>query len=256
MSLWTAPDGFVLVKLPTGPAWFRPEIQKPVLTFWKRTEGALPLGRVANRHPLSRRFSGRGQVISAPFPGAGTLLVRPCVHGGWWGRLARDLYFGPDRALREIRCAASLEKMGLPTPRIQAVLFYPTGPFFRLEVVSTFISNSRDLTSLLSTRPPHGQRSRIFSAVRRLLTDCHHHGVHHPDLNARNILLSPGDTSGWKAWLLDVDAVRFREPGSPAVDTANRNRLLRSLLKLARHGDLGWSESEVSRLWTELFPRK
>ena len=39
-----------------------------------------------------------------------------------------------------------------------------------------------------------------------------------------------------------------------AVDTANRNRLLRSLLKLARRGDLGWSEQEVPRLWRELFP--
>lgn len=253
MKAFPAPEGFQAETLPTGPAWFRPDAKKPILTFWKRTDAGLPLGKVAGRHPESRRFSGRGTVVSAPFAGLGTVILRPCVHGGLWGRLVRDLYPGSSRVRREILRSERLTQMGIPTPRIQAALFYPVGPLFRMEVATSFIQGGRDLNDLLSSRPLASQRLRIFSAVRKLFEQLQRHGIRHPDLNARNILLSSGAGS-WSAWLLDVDAVRFGDPASPAVDTANRHRLLRSLLKLARLGDLGWSEQEVPRLWRELFP--
>jgi len=254
MKSFTAPEGFLMEKLPTGPAWFRPEAKKPVLTFWRRSGGALPLSKIAARHPESRRFPGRGTVVSAPFAGLGTLLLRPCVHGGFWGRLARDLYPGPGRVLREIRASEKLTRLGIPTPKIQAAFFYPFGPLCRMEVATAFVAGGRDLNDLLSTRPLAGQRTRIFFAVRKLFEQLRRHGIRHPDLNARNLLLAPSASGGWTAWLLDVDAIRQGEPGNPAVDTANRNRLLRSLLKLARRGDLGWSEQEVPRLWRDLFP--
>ena len=254
MKAFSAPRGFLAETLPTGPAWFHPDAKKPILTFWKRTDGGLPLGKVVGRHPDSRRFPGRGTVVSAPFTGLGTVILRPCVHGGLWGRIARDLYLGPGRVRREIHRSERLTRLGIPTPRILAALFYPAGPFFRMEVATSFIPGGRDLNDLLSSRPLAGQRSRIFSAVRKLLEQLQRHGLRHPDLNARNILLSPSGSGSWVAWLLDVDAVRFGDPASPAVATANRHRLLRSLLKLARLGDLGWSEQEVPRLWRELFP--
>ena len=254
MKTFSAPEGFVDERLPTGPAWFRPEAKKPVLTFWRRSGAALPLSKIAARHPDSRRFPGRGTVVSAPFTGLGTLLLRPCVHGGLWGRLARDLYPGPGRVLREIRASEQLTRLGILTPRIQAAFFYPFRPLWRMEVATSFVAGGRDLNDLLSTRPLAGQRTRIFSAVRKLFEQLQRHGIRHPDLNARNLLLAPSTSGSWTAWLLDVDAIRQGEPGNPAVDTANRHRLLRSLLKLAWRGDLGWSEAEVPRLWKELFP--
>lgn len=254
MKTFAAPEGFVAERLPTGPAWFRPQAKKPILTFWKRADAGLPLGKVARHHPDSRRFPGRGTVVSAPFSSLGTLILRPCLHGGLWGRLAGDLYPGPGRIRREILRSERLTRLGIPTPRIEAAFFYPAGPLFRMEVATSFISGGRDLTDLLASRPLAGQRSRILGAVRRLLELLHHHGIRHPDLNARNIVLAPSGNAGWSGWLLDVDAVRFGDPASAAVDTANRHRLLRSLLKLARRGDLGWSEAEVPRLWKELFP--
>lgn len=254
MKAFSAPEGFQLEALPTGPAWFRPDAKKAILTFWKRMDAGLPLGKVAGRHPDSRRFPGRGTVVSAPFAGLGTVILRPCVNGGLWGRFARGLYPGPSRVRREILRSERLAQLGIPTPRILAALYYPAGLFFRIEVATFFIQGGRDLNDLLSSRPLAGQRSRIFSAVRKLLDQLQRHGLRHPDLNARNILLSPSASGSWSAWLLDVDALRFGDPASPAVDTANRNRLLRSLLKLARLGDLGWSEQEVPRLWRELFP--
>lgn len=254
MKSFSAPDGYQGEKIPAGLAWFRPGAKKPVLTLWRRVAGALPLGKVAARHPEARRFPGRGAVVSAPFVGLGTLLIRPCVHGGLWGRVARDLYLGPGRVVREIRASEKLTRGGIPTPQIQAALFYPVGPFVRIEVATSFVSGGRDLNELLSTRPLAGQRTRMFSAVRKLFEQLQRHGIRHPDLNARNLLLAPNASGGWQAWLLDVDAIRKDDPGNPAVDTANRNRLLRSLLKLARRGELGWSEQEVPRLWRDLFP--
>jgi hypothetical protein len=84
-----------------------------------------------------------------------------------------------------------------------------------------------------------------------LFHKCHQNGILHPDCNARNILLTQFPNH---AWLLDVDAIQV-EPQNPSqVDISNRNRLLRSLLKLAKLGALGFTEKEVPSLWRELFP--
>jgi hypothetical protein len=72
-------------------------------------------------------------------------------------------------------------------------------------------------------------------------------------MNARNLLLAG---SPLRAYLLDVDAIEVEAQSPQAVDRANRNRLLRSLLKLARLGSLQWSEKEVSSLWHQLFPKR
>lgn len=253
MNLPPPPDGFFARRLDGGAAWFRPGLEKPIRSAWKRVGHHLRFNEVARRSPQSCRHAGRAPVYSAPFFGAGILVVRPCFHGGWWGRIAGDLYLGPDRARREIRAATRLGQMKIPTPQVEAVFFYPAGPCLRMEVVTRLIPNSKNLVERLASRPGPGERKRIFAAVRKLLSQLHQHGVRHPDLNARNILLS--DAGGCTAWLLDVDAIRFATAGNREIDTANRQRLLRSLLKRARLGDLGWSEAEVAKLWRELFPR-
>ena len=254
MTAYAAPHGFIIRNLPVGCAWFRPKMEKAIRAVWQKRDTYLRLSEIARRLPGSHHHAGRTSVYSASFPGAGTLVVRPCVHGGWWGRVAGDLYFSPSRVQREILAADRLHRMKIPTPQVEAVLFYPAGPFVRIEVVTRKIPESQDLVQRLASRPGPAERYRIFSAVCKLLAQLHRQGIRHPDLNARNILLSGKGSS--TAWLLDVDAVQFDTPSSTTVDTANRNRLLRSLLKRARLGDLGWSESEVAKLWKELFPRR
>jgi len=248
------PHGFVSRPLPGGTGWFRPSLEKPIRSLWEKTGSSLRFSEVVRRSSGSQRHAGRALVYSAPFSGTGALVVRPCVHGGWWGRVAGDLYLGPSRVVREILAADRLHRMKIPTPQVEAVLFYPAGPFVRMEVVTRKIPESQDLVQRLASRPGPAERYRIYSAVRKLLAQLHRQGIRHPDLNARNILLSGKGSS--TAWLLDVDAVQFDTPSSTTADTANRNRLLRSLLKRARLGDLGWSESEVAKLWKELFPRR
>ena len=256
MKPFPPPPGFQAHQLPHAYAWVRPNRAKPLLSFWKKTGAHLRLREAVRRHPQSVRFPGRLPVVSAPVAGMGTVVVRPCAHGGLWGRLARDFYLGPGRALREIRVSERLAQTRIPTPRIDAVIFYAAGPWNRIEVATSLVPESRDLVQHLTRRPGIAERTRLFSAVRKLLDQLHRHGIRHPDLNARNILLAPAPQGGFSAWLLDVDAVRFGEPGNQGVERANRHRLLRSLLKRAHLGDLGWSEAEVTKLWRELFPRR
>jgi len=285
---FAAPPGLISRRLAAGTGWFRPSVEKPIRSFWQKTNPGLRFSEVVRRSSESQRHPGRTWVYSAPIPGAGTLVVRPCVHGGVWGRIAGDLYLGPDRVRREVLAAQRLARMKIPTPPVEAVLFYPAGPFTRIEVVvlaaqrlarmkiptppveavlfypagpftrievvTRLIPASRDLVAFLSSRPGPAERQRLFSSIRKLFAQLHRQGVGHPDLNARNILLSTSDPS--PVWLLDVDGVCFESPSHPSVDTANRNRLLRSLLKRARLGDLGWSEPEVAKLWKELFPHR
>ena len=257
MKHFPPPPGFLAVKLPPGAiAWFRANRPSPLLSFWRKAGTHLRLGEVVRRHPQSLRFSGRLPVFAAPFGDGKTWVVRTCAHGGWWGRLARDRYLGPGRALREIRASEKLAQTKIPTPRIEAVIIYPAGLFCRIETVTSLVPESRDLVQHLARRPGTTERARLFSAVRKLLDQLYRHGVRHPDLNARNILLSPSSRGGFTAWLLDVDAIRLQDPGDTSVDQANRNRLLRSLLKRARLGDLAWSEAEIPKLWRELFPAR
>jgi 3-deoxy-D-manno-octulosonic acid kinase len=168
----------------------------------------------------------------------------------------RDLYFGPGRALREIIGSQALHTKGIPTPEILAVLFYPAGLFVRIDVVTSAVPDSQDFVSFLFSRPARSEKKGALTAVRGLLAKLRQHGVVHPDLNARNILLARRSGSPLRAWILDVDAIRWESANSKDVDTANRNRLLRSLFKRARLGDLGMDESSVKFLWRELFPTR
>lgn len=251
MTLPPPPAGYQRVLLPTGVAWVLPRAKKHLLAGWKKLNDRVPLRQAARRHPEATLFRGRAPVVSFPCLGLGSVVVRPCWHGGYWGRLTRDLYLGPSRATRELLRSRTLLQKKIPTPEILAVLFYSAGCLLRIDVVTTAIASSRDLVSFLASRPSSVEKKSALAAIRSLFSKLHQHGVIHRDLNARNILLSGTPK---KAWLLDVDAVDFGEPRNPETDTANRNRLLRSLLKRARLGDLGMEEASVPALWRELFP--
>ena len=256
MKTFAPPSEFILVQLPTGPAWLRPKSKDPILHVWKKLNSKLPLRIIASRHPQRRIYPGRAPVTALPCSDLGEIIVRPCLHGGFWGKLAQDLYCGSHRARREIDLAQRLHQEKVPTPYILAVFFYPAGPFYRIDVVTSFVPDSRDLASFLSTRPRPLQRRRAFVAVRKLLHQCAQHGIRHPDLNARNILISGLSTPLISAWLLDVDGIQQESACSSKVATANQTRPLRSLLKRSLLGDLGFSEKEIPKLWREIFPTK
>jgi MFS family permease len=149
--------------------------------------------------------------------------------------------------------------------RVQTVLALVAAAGFALCALATgpmtlavgrVVSVSRDMTlRVIGLGVGRTGTYSVKIALEEHLLHARGHGAH-ADLNARNILLSGSLPKKPKAWLLDVDALTRDEANSEHVDTSNKNRLLRSLLKRARCGDLGYSEREIPAVWRELFPKR
>jgi hypothetical protein len=90
-------------------------------------------------------------------------------------------------------------------------------------------------------------RDACLKAAGKLLVQLARAGAHHPDLNARNVLIT-WESEGARAHVLDVDRIRFHMPGDPMVAQANLDRLKRSLQKLRERESLEVSDSEIDSL--------
>jgi aminoglycoside phosphotransferase (APT) family kinase protein len=87
--------------------------------------------------------------------------------------------------------------------------------------------------------------------VRKLLAQCAANGLLHNDLNARNILLANvGDSVC--AYVLDVEDVAWAPQRVEHVRAANHARLVRSLHKRVRKGDLALTAQQLQALISEL----
>jgi len=204
----------------------------------------------AASHPERRVYSGRLPAYAAPLPGGGPrVVVRRAHHGGWLATVTGDLFFPPTRAPRELEVSQRLEQAGILTPEVVAYAVYPAGPLLRRsEVATREIAPAEDLgAGLLAARDPDARRA-LLRLAGELLVALTRAGAWHPDLNVKNILLAPDQYGVRRAYLLDVDRVRFVAPGDVAAARANWARLLRSARKWrARHG-AGFDEAELGAL--------
>jgi hypothetical protein len=166
--------------------------------------------------------------------------------------LTGDRFIMSTRAASELRIALRLASEGVATPEVLAYAVYPAGPFLRRSDVATReIARSRDLaTALLNATDD--SKAPMLAATAALLADLTRIGARHPDLNLKNILLSPSDTGVPRAWVLDVDRITFDRRGSPSVAQANLARLGRSARKWRElygaridDADLAWLASEA-----------
>ena len=182
---------------------------------------------------------GRGAVcfVRGEF---GDAVIRHYRRGGLIGRVIRDLYLwtGEDanRAFREFRLLARLRELGLPVPAPLAAGYARAGLFYRADLMTMAIPDSRTLAQWLAA----GQGSDFdWTGLGRLLARFHAAGAFHADLNAHNVMRD-GDGA---LWLIDFDRGELR---SPALDwqRANLQRLARSLRKLGFDGEalaVAWS---------------
>lgn len=205
----------------------------------------------AERHPRARALSGRATAWAVPLPDAQTfVVVRHGWHGGMMRRLTRDRFLAPTRAPHELRTSLLLRARGVPTPEIVTYATYPAGPLLRRsDVASREVPRARDLAAVLVGQPTRRLKEAALDATATLLAQLTLAGAHHADLNLKNVLLEPAADGAFTAWVLDVDRVRFLEPGDGRVPALNHARLARSAHKWARlHGadvgddDLAWLE--------------
>ena len=193
----------------------------------------------AARQPEARKFQGRATVYAVNLPdNCGSAVVRRSMRGGWLAGLNTDLFLPPTRGLRELIASLRLRSAGVSTPEIVAFLVYPAGSFLRRGDVLTREIVGEDLGVVLSG--PSEKRSAALESAAALVASLSCAGVHHADLNLRNILISSD-----AAYILDIDRVRFHTPGDPIVLRANVERLQRSLRKRRHLDQLPVDEKEI-----------
>ena len=202
----------------------------------------------AKRQPDARQYRGRITAYGVALGnGCGNVVVRHAMRGGLLARTGSDLFFPPTRGLRELVNSLRLKLTGVPTPSVVAVVSYPAGQILRRSDVATReISESHDLSVVLREVTDSEHRVSCLRATGKLLALMSRAGAHHPDLNARNILITWESAEGAKAYVLDVDRIRFHVPGDPMVANANLARLERSLLKLRDLEGLPVSDDDIA----------
>lgn len=172
------------------------------------------------------------------------MVLRHYWRGGMVGRFVKDLYLREpvpaSRAMREFTLLDWMQGQGLPVPRPVAARFSPLGPWYRADLLMDRIPDARPLADLLAETPlPVADWMRIGAMIARF----HKAGVHHSDLNCRNILIG-GDG---RFWLIDFDKCDRRPQGRWTQE--NLNRLERSLLKeKGKQPALHWTDPDWGAL--------
>ncbi len=207
----------------------------------------------ARSQPGARALMGRVPAYAVRLGSiAGDVVVRHSTRGGMVAKLVTDRYVAPTRGIVELLNSERLRTLGVRTPRLIAYVVYPAGPMLRrLDVATREVPNAYDLAEVFSAPLAKENKHEALAAVSELIGSLTHAGAHHADLNLKNIVLSrEADVENRiRAFVLDVDRVRFNVPGDPLVAQANMQRLMRSLEKVRSRGEIFLEEADIR--WLE-----
>ena len=169
---------------------------------------------------------GRAKVVYFPFDDK-TFVLKHYYRGGLVAKILKDQYFGFDvektRAFKEWCLLKTMKKLNLPVPNAIAAHVKQGLAFYRADLITQKIENSKTLADVLIEKVIDAtQWKKIGVCIKRF----HDNNIYHADLNARNILLTDiGDV-----YLIDFDNSSFRLD-SKSWKMSNLSRLKRSLLK-------------------------
>ena len=208
--------------------------------------------------PDRRELRGRAAAWAVRLQSGDDVVVRHSWHGGLLAPLTRDVFVAPSRAPRELALSVRLRAAGVRTPEVVAYALYPAGPgLVRADVMTRLVPDAQDLAALLRTQPltrdPRGPWVRATGALLHALAQL---GVRHPDLNLKNVLVTPAPTAGdddaLHAWILDLDVARVSDSPSTArqhaIGEANLRRLERSIEKWRTQRGLAVHDLELDCL--------
>jgi 3-deoxy-D-manno-octulosonic acid kinase len=202
----------------------------------------------AARHPYARKLKGRAPVYAVTLDSCGEVVVRRSMRGGALARLDTDLFLPPTRGFRELLTSLHLRALGVATPEVIAFFSYPASGIFRRGDVVTRFVNGEDLGEVLAKKDNAERRVSALESAGDLVASLSRIGAHHPDLNIKNILVTGGHAPGdaMRAWVLDIDRIRFHVPQDPMVVRANADRLERSLRKQRQLNQITISDDEIA----------
>ncbi len=242
-----APDGFVEVDGIAARGFARAEAVAWVdqaLARWGS------LDRAARHADDALALAGRGAVHAVPAPPGGRWVVRRYRRGGWVAPVLGDRYLrrGEPRPLVETRASETARARGIATPRVVAAILYPSGLFYRADLVTEWVPDSVDLAVRLFGEPRAPATESLMAEAAAVVSRLAAAGVRHADLNAKNLLVAPDDPP--RLHVLDLDRASVGPPGSlrPARMAA---RLERSLRKFERRtgrplGRAAWAAYETA----------
>lgn len=200
--------------------------------------------------PQAVALRGRAPVYVADLPGtAVTVVVRHAWHGGVLAPITGDRFRKPSRAPVEFAQSARLRVVGIPTTEVLGYARYDAGAgLCRVDVVSRFIPDAFDLGAVSAGLVPGMTLPDALAATLTLLGQCAAAGVHHPDLNVKNVLLTRGADRRLQAMIIDVDVIHW-DGARPARDTmqANVNRLTRSMKKWRTQFGADLTDATIAR---------
>lgn len=188
------------------------------------------------RGAIESRARGRADAYFLRFNNQGLVLRHYC-RGGLPRHLSEDRFIwaglSHSRPWRELALTARLRELGLSVPVPYGGHVRRRGLSYTADIITEQIPDTRSLADLAIGDIPDA----IWREVGRVIRSFHDAGVHHADLNVRNILID----NRLKAWLIDWDRGHLR--ADAAMKARSLARLRRSFSRepaLASAADSGW----------------
>ncbi len=185
---------------------------------------------------VSHTATGRAEVhfINA---GDAQWVLRHYRRGGLIARLVHDRYLwtglARTRAWREWHLLHELHERGFPVPAPVAARVLREGLFYRADLITALVAGAEPLADALARGP---LAAELWMLLGQTIARFHLAGIHHSDLNARNILWRASER---RFFLLDFDGAQ--RDATQAKLTSGIARLRRSLDKFARKAAEGSS---------------
>ena len=195
--------------------------------FFRRTDDiTFNVKSWAARSSIIGFAEGRGTTFFVEHQGR-ELVLRHYKRGGKISDYVEDKYLwlglSLTRAWREFKLLKMMYEASLPVPRPVAAHIVKEGFFYKADLITQRIRHSHLLLNELENNSfEQGHWVAMGGMVRRF----HDKGIHHVDLNVKNILLDEGG----RFYLIDFDKCRQRKPARH-WQMANINRLKRSIVK-------------------------
>ena len=248
--------GFALVEYPGAQVWATSEAIP-----WVRyvLEGGQTLYQAGAADRDAFQAVGRLPVYVIPTKvpkgrgtnGAERWAVRHYARGGRvFSKVLGDRYLrmGPIRPFHEAEASEVARSRGIPTPRVLAAAVYPSGPFYRADLITDFVPASSDLVETLFDTSRKGlggavERQDALRTAGELIRRMAEAGIRHQDIHAGNILLE-WQGAAPRPHLLDLDRCEIAPSGSPLSPDPMLKRLQRSLRRWERHTGLKISDKE------------
>jgi hypothetical protein len=178
---------------------------------------------------------GRAAIRSVRISGDETALIRSYQHGCLLRTLTGEIFFTwPPRPFRELAITEELRRRGVPTVVVCGACVQPLwGPFYKGWLVTQELRGALDLWAALSEGfARQAGTEKVWRAVASSLRVLHREGVHHKDLNLKNILVRR-EAGVVKSYIIDFDKAALFLGQVPArIAQNNIDRLLRSVGKL------------------------